>query len=308
MACAEVPSVTSSESLYPLLALKEAIKCSETSSKKTDSPNREYFEKLLSKGMDAKIEEFLKLWEPGKKEYQDDPYIFECEKTSMGTLSLSSTNELLEEKCSPDVLYSWGPVVKLKNMMKNMPDDKTWSGAPNSFILNQSNSSENGKLQGTLFMALTPAASYAYGPVLMRIKLKKKTPFKVMAYDSMVEVGVGSGNVREFVLNNSSLIESWSFGTEEIYDELVRDLMRINQNKRADLLFTDEKSDLKGIGQLFTGAVDGVKFDEETLKSNLLELINVILNNKGQVIYQKGECHNPDVHYSTEKPTWFNPE
>jgi hypothetical protein len=37
----------------------------------------------------------------------------------------------------------------------------------------------------------------------------------------------------DFAFSDSSIVESWSYGTEEIYDEIIRNLIPLKSDKRA---------------------------------------------------------------------------
>lgn len=312
--CGETP-LTSLSNLEDLLSRVDK-ECPETELKRDPSVNKTYFEELLKLGMNAPIEKFFKLWNPDAKEFESDPYFFKCQKTPWGFINKTKfigKSEMMIDECKPDVLYTWGSETKLDNILKALPDGKNWSGPANPHKQMKEYASKNGV--PILYMALTPASTYAYGPTLIRIKIKKGTPFRAQNYSAeKKEIGFWKDQLaQDFTLSDSSVIESISTGTEEIYDEMVRDLLRIQSNKRAQLYFYDPKDKddsqrssldkLTGIGQL-----DDTYFSEDKLKENLLHLIKTILEEKGKVHYQKDSCRSYDLHYKTEKPTYFNPE
>lgn len=311
--CEEIP-LNSLPGIEELVS-KTGEKCLPQSSKKLSSINKSYFEELLKLGTTAPIEKFLKLWNPDEKEFEDDPYFFKCQKNPWGFIDKTKFRgkaELMVDECKPDVLYSWGSEAKLENILKALPDGKVWNGPANPHTQMKDYASKNGV--PVLYMALTPASTFGYGSTLIRIKIKKGTPFRVREDGAKnKEVGFLKHQLaQDFKITDSSVIESMSTGTEEIYDEIVRDLLRIKSNKRAQLYFYDpnEKHDTKrtgldrltGIGQL-----DDTYFSEVKLKENLLHLIETILNQKGKVHFQKGVCPNYNNHYRTEKRTYFNP-
>ena len=78
-------------------------------------------------------------------------------------------------------------------------------------------------------MALTPAQTFAYGSTLLRFKIKSNVPFKRSRDEAKgYEVNVfPMDEMPDFTFKDSSVVESWSYGTHEIYDEVVRDLVRI---------------------------------------------------------------------------------
>lgn len=297
----------------------QKLNCEETDVVEAkDSPSKEYFEALLKKGMDAPLSEFLKLWYPDReKEFEKDPYLFNCQKTPWGNLDKFVMKEnlaVLPEECSPDVLYSWGPQIKLDTMKKLMIDKETWSGSPNAYY----------GQPAILFMSISPISTYGYGEISIRVKLRKSTSFELPSYAASSQNAVyvrTDDDFHDFTTNESNNFESWSYGTPEQYDEMVRDIQRLESNKHAVLYAPlydgweggtlpkkkfEEKSGVEksfyGLGQL-----DGHEFTEKTLKQRLLKHIEMILNGEGRIHYQKGSCRNRDQHFRTKKRTYFNP-
>jgi hypothetical protein len=140
--------------------------------------------------------------------------------------------------------------------------------------------------------------TFGYGKTLMRFKIKMGTPF---VDHPKKELGKGEAGftpmdeMPDFAFSDSSIVESWSYGTEEIYDEIVRDLIRLKSDKRAQTYGGDHTK--SGLAKIYIGSIDNKKFDEATLKRNLLNLISMILKNEGKVFYQKGSCRSSAEHY-----------
>lgn len=276
--------------------------------KKNSSPNLEYFKQLHAKGMAASIDEFLKFWDESEKEFDQDPAFFRCQEKAFGTMKKNLVKvkgrKHLPKDCRPDVLYSWAEVVKLQNISKHLPDGQKWQGSANPF----KNPEYGDKyFETALYLAQTPAMTFGYGTVLMRFKIKKEVPFIAdidrpktgeVDYTTMDEMP-------DFTFTDSSVVESWSYGTTEIYDEIVRDLIRLKSNKRAQTYGGMLEKD--GLEKMYIGSIDQKEFDEKTLKRNLLNLIDMILKDQGKVIYQKGSCRSRSEHYRTNQKTWFNP-
>lgn len=282
--------------------------CAETASSVTadDSPSKAYFETILKRGMDTPIQDFLKLWYPRRasaKIEEKDPYFFSCEKSPWASLNWAADDSLAPD-CRPDVLYSWGPPVKIKNMLVAMPDGKSWQGSPNPGY--------------SMATAISPASSFSYGLDQIRIKLKKTAEFNrnpVLKNKAVIFSSV----VNEFDIADSNMIESWSYGTPEQYDEIVRDILRVTSGKRAILLNSQAPPDLKasdphsGLHRLFRGngteteGWDGHPGTELELKVALLNHIKMILNGEGRIIYSKEACRNRRFYFQTDKPSYFNP-
>lgn len=307
-------STSSIDALLPLIEATPKFNCNEPT-KPLNSPNKEYFEKLLAKGTSAPLEEFLRLWDPEGPEFEEDPYFFRCQKKPYTPMTKLDKTKHLAEECKPDTLYTWGPTKKLDTMLRTMPDAKKWGALPNPFVIVKDESDyEKDGVEGALFLSLSPAVSFGYGDTLVRIKVKRGIKFAPMNYDSKTKIGFSTGNVHEFVINRTSMIESWSYGTPEIYDELVRDIKRHLTNKRTETLTSQESGDrpyTQADGYLHAlyenDGMDGTNFNEKALKNNLLKLIAMILKGEGKVLHPKGVCRNYDEHYSTNKPIWFNP-
>jgi hypothetical protein len=113
------------------------IECADDIRPETKQASREYFSKLLDKGMSAPIEDFLKLWNTHETEYESDPYFFESETRPWGALNkfvkIKGTKYLIDN-CRPDVLYSWAEDVKIANVSKHLKDGEKWQGSANPFL------------------------------------------------------------------------------------------------------------------------------------------------------------------------------
>jgi hypothetical protein len=271
-----------------------------------DSPNSQYFKELLKKGVEAPLDDFLKFWYPNEEVLKEDPQSVKCRRLESDYVY--GNLDYLTEECKPEALYSWGPSIKLENMKKVLSDNKLWKGSPNPI---------KGK-PTTLFMARTPVSSFGYGDIAVRIKLKKGTPFPfehhtfynsgTSDYSNVDGVMMNRAWYKDYMLKNSTFIESWSFGTPQLYDEMVRDILRLKTKKSAEVYASNGKNDPKqGLKNLFDQKVDRKDFSEKELKRKLLKHISMVLSGEGRVHFQKGSCRNIQRHYKTDKPTYFNP-
>ncbi len=264
-----------------------------------DSPNKDYFKKLLAKGLGAPLDEFLKLWYPSKGDGSDkDAFFFPCEPVPWKEIQGGSDGNI-PENCAPDVLYSWGPRAKLELMEQTAPDGKVWKKSlnptPSAF--------RGGGKKAILYATISAVATYQYGEIPVRIKLKSGTPIKVLN-----EVKSESGEVvynywggHDFYISDGSVVDSWSFGTPQQYDEIVRDIIRLQSGKRG-ISYTSQGGP---VGSL--PAWDGHVTNEYVIKQNLLEMIREILNGEGRIFYAKGSCRNLKRHFSTDKHSYMNP-
>jgi hypothetical protein len=309
-----------------LILQTQNLNCKEDSvANANDSKNLEYFKQLLKKGESAPLEDFLTLWYPDREaEFEEDPYFFDCQKQPWMPLTKMDKKKFLVDECKPDVLYSWGPEIKLDNMKERMPDNKTWSGSPN---YRQDNSSP-------LFMSMSPVSTFGYGDVSVRIKVKKTVPFKsgdISSSHAPNTIKVRNEELfNDFTTKDSNVIESWSYGTPEHYDEIVRDIKRFKSQKRAQSYFspagkensaadTKEKverySKTSGDEKLYYDLpqygtysnLDGYDFDETILKQRLLRHIEMVVNGEGRIHYGSEACRNRVQHFRTKRRTYFNP-
>ena len=157
-----------------------------------------------------------------------------------------------------------------------------WSGKPNPIVP-----------KGALYTSMSPVATYMYGEVPIRIKIRPKTSFVVDVFcDEETPHKPCYRNLiyQDFTIYDANVIESWSFGTAEHYDEIVRDILRISSGKRG-IGYTQKAPYGSGLNRLFSfGGFDGHRSDEESLKKVLLEMIRMILNNEGRIYYSDGAC------------------
>lgn len=259
-----------------------------------DSPNLAQFETLLARGMEAPLEDFLTLWYPERGEKNLDSPLFACEKYESGPLVPGVKD------CAPESLYSWGPPMKTTALKQNMTDGEEWSSYVNS-----------GVGGGRIFATISPASTFGYGSTLVRLKPKSDDVFS-KHYDHQ-KISVRQDIFHDLVVAHQSSIESWSYGTPEIYDELVRDILRYQSGKRVSTYSELDRENTSvsmkyfGIDRLFAQNPDVHRHDETQLKMNLLELIRQILMEEGRIHYAKGTCRNRALHYSAKRPSYFNP-
>jgi hypothetical protein len=290
---------------YPELFSKTGsghVDCNEVpgSPRADDSPNHDYFANLLKRGMNAPIEDFLKTWYPNRPvigKGDGDDYIIRCqEKPWMG---LRTKNDSIPEECAPDVLYSWGSKAKVDTIEKTLVDSRKWIGAVNP----------NGEIgKGTVYATPSAVSTFMYGQIPVRIKLKPKTQFRIAGVaDIYGAVGYRNDTYQDFLISDASVIESWSYGTPEHYDEIIRDIQRFSSGMPGIRYVRGEPSG-KGIDRIFSsGNIDGKINNEQVLKGALLEMIRTILAGEGRIFYSKNTCRNRTEHFLSDKPTYMNP-
>jgi len=133
-----------------------------------------------------------------------------------------------DPSCSIDTIYSWQNLKFIKSLAKK--------STPKN-ILPFGRSPRGWKV---LYFWRTPAAIHAYNNYFMRIKLKPKTKFVLIGdihypcelpkfknkHQNTLFVrfyrNLKGQEISEFMLCDSSPVESWSYGTRESYNELNR--------------------------------------------------------------------------------------
>lgn len=103
-----------------------------------------------------------------------------------------------------------------------------------------------------------------------------------------------------------SPVSTYSYGTPQHYDEIVRDIIQISSGQRALGNKAGEPSG-QGLSRLYNDGLSEVNQQDETeLKKVLLEMIKMILNKEGRIFYAKGSCRNKNSHFDTQRPTYFD--
>ena len=263
-------------------------------------PQKKYFENLLAKGSNAPLDDFLKFWLPQDGKPIDSTY-FNCEKSENGPFKVPVDGKF-PEGCRPDVLYSWGPQKKMEAITGKLKTGAKWEGTPNPFT--------GGLAHGAVFTTISPVSTFGYGSNLIRFKIKPGAAYNGRGYggeDGEVSIRSSTYNYyNDFVLKDASLIESYSYGTPEIYDELVREIRRYRADKRVSV-YQVLDAQPSGIERLWAQAADGNEHDEAGLKENLLEVIRQILSGEGRIVFNEGACENRSRHYSTAHPNFIVP-
>jgi hypothetical protein len=231
-----------------------------------------------------------------------------CEDPGRGDhLVATDKNGQIPAACVPDTFYSWGGAEKLDWFRTHLGDRKAW-------IKN---------LPRPLFTTQSPVATFAYGPIALRIKIKPgtKTRFLDEDYageycDSLNEtekqntlvlrfiVTARSGTALDYIFCSTGPIESWSYGTRAHYDEVVNELswIKTHDAKDYELYFK-----MAGEDSLFDTGLDGKDFSEEVLTSNLQQFYSFAASNRGRIYYNTGVPKEEAGHFKTAHPSYFNP-
>jgi hypothetical protein len=255
-----------------------------------DSPNRAYFQDLLARGTSAPLQDFLRLWYPGRPGSVDtESAAAACRAEESATVTVMSNGAngwtgmtsaipVEERKCFYDTIYSWGSKAKLTTLQGTLADNEMWKGPPNPGRM----------LDG----AVSAVGSHGYGDVPVRLKLRPGV------FPPPTEYTIQTGNE----------VESWSFGAPEHYDEIVRDVLRFQSKKPwVGYWVTGSIDGTKEDKIFFSTNLDGHDFTEENLKKSLLEMISMVLKGEGRIYYAPGICRNRKLEFETRFPNYMDP-
>lgn len=324
-----------------------------------NSPHYSSFKKLYEvgkkKGPQAvELEEYVKLlWFPQSFEWDyqfldlsrqeciekvnasqntpDNTFFFSCQNHSFGPLIKGTvakgSEQYLSPACSADTLYSWGSQERTRSTLMRLGQHilaNSW----------EKKACDTDDPEVPLYMALTPAITHGYGIELIRYKIRPQTPFitgagqvqrKGYSRESLHRQGIRYRTdwFGDFTIYNAGHIESYSFGTPELYDEIIRDIRRIESCGRAQIYkhlgvdksaFHKKEVGLEHLWIPYDEVEYNTDFSQDALKVRLHHLIGQILKNEGRVITQRRFINGRNQaqlyfdHYQTQRPTYFNPQ
>lgn len=257
-----------------------------------DSSEIAYFQRISELGDRASLQDYLHLWYPHRKSFSGEPYFLKCQASAWGVIT---SENIVKSECQPDTFYSYGPAEKVETLQRNMRDGEDWDGKmPNE--------------PRDLFSTLSPASTFYYGPIPVRLKVKVGTRFEVIRYGG----AVGSVTYRnsdlyqDFTFRDAAVIDSWSFGTPEHYDEIVRDILKLTSGERAIRYISNSPFSI-GISRMFENATNSyVSPTENGLRSNLVRMVKMILSKSGRIYYNRGSCRNRALHFQSKKPSYIH--
>ncbi|MBG08225.1 MAG: hypothetical protein CME68_05665 [Halobacteriovoraceae bacterium] len=192
-------------------------------------------------------------------------------------------------ECALDTLYTWQGQWTIDFLNKNMRPDKVFPIPSNK------------RKETIMFFWRSPIPTFGYGDYNLRIKLKSDVKFlfvggkrnpclklKERKKTVFVRVSQGLSELSEYILCNSSSVDSWSYGTKEHYIEALADLnWMVHKNKSEWEPYQRTSSWIKealrgnsGFVRLNNNIVDTVSIFNETKtdsslakKAGLLDLL-----------------------------------
>ncbi len=124
--------------------------------------------------------------------------------------------------------------------------------------------------------------------------------------------GVHDGGL-EYVICSMNVIESWSYGTRDFYDEFVRDTRRFVEGwdlPGAPSYIRRRESDGKTRPILFGIVTDHRPFTQRHLIQALKLQLDLAATGRGQVFLNPHGGNSKELrrrHFKTATPSWFNP-
>ncbi|MDD4004423.1 MAG: hypothetical protein PHW69_04375 [Elusimicrobiaceae bacterium] len=252
----------------------------------------------------------------------------QCVSSATHNLPLGDSVELkaLDPDCQPDTLYTWGPELKLNSFMSCASNPgEACSLAERAKVTKQLWEEAFGR---AIFTTINPLATFGYGDIMFRIKLKAGTKFAFFDnpgrndpknYSNYCNLLSASqlkdtvlvrywhyGNIfsgMDYILCGTGPIHSWSVGTRRGYDELDRSIRWNRANKRwIPFVVTG-----KGTPRLYIPLDGYLSFNPGHLSNNMKKMRRMIEKREGAIFYAPGVEHNAEEHFRTNMPGYWNP-
>lgn len=239
--------------------------------------------------------DLLKLWFPWQK---DSSVGFEW-RNCIDDLDGGHPILALETNsaCRGDTFYSWGSLSKIESLKSVM-----------------SNTSWQKKMQ-PLYLARTPIGSFGYGLYAVRVKVRADVQWKRIDY-GVIPCSTGDidktiffrtkpvyeSSLFDIIVCSPQVIESWSYGTKEHYDEIVKDVeWTINMKRSEDIteMYINDPKFLNAQG------IDGMDFRIEGLNPRLRAHLKISLENTGEV-FAHPLLKRKHEHFQTNYSIYFN--
>jgi hypothetical protein len=219
-------------------------------------------------------------------------------------------NGLIPE-CQPDTLYSWGFRGKLQEFKSLMTANRRWDQA----------------FSQMLFAHINPIATFAYGDVALRMKLKPGTKFLYYGADQLqfnqycsqlLNADTISNTVIvrawshqgvtgvDYILCSTEPVESWSYDTKKHYDEIVASQLWNNNVSTTQGWVPYAKAGYSA--EYFDCGLDNEDWSQAHLLKNLSVMQSKAEEGQGQILFAEGVPHSPSRHFSTNRPIYWNSE
>lgn len=239
--------------------------------------------------------DLLKLWFPWQK---DSTVGFEwrnCIDDLEGGHPIRGLE--MSSACRGDTFYSWGSLQKIESL-KSVMGNKSWQN----------------KMQA-LYLARTPIGSFGYGLYAVRVKVRADVQWKKIDYGvtpcSTAENDrtiffrtkpIYESALFDIIICSPQVIESWSYGTREHYDEIVKDVEWTINKKRSEEITEMYINDPRFLN---AQGIDGMDFRVEGITPRLKAHLKISQENTGEV-FGHPILKRMNHHFQTNYPIYFN--
>ena len=231
-----------------------------------------------------------------------------CQRPPAGLyLRLGADGKILA-RCLPNTVYSWGPFAKIE-LLQKLIGEASWDERPFAESTN--------KIVG-IYTVADPIGSFAYGDYSIRIKLKPDVQFvyqqglwscdQLSAEQKKNSVLIKIWNetewttAAEYIICSPHVIESWSYGTTEHYEEILRDAEYVKSHPGGEYL-----SYLREQGKpiIFGANADSMPFTEEHFKK-VVELHKGLSGKNGKVYARPDSEELLESHFKNKWDVYFS--
>lgn len=223
-------------------------------------------------------------------------------------------NGFIVPECTPEILYSWGGFDKLNWFVSNMGNGKKWPSP----------------MPRGLFTTASAAGTFGYGPVAIRIKVRPTVRFKLVvspgtstcagyfangtiSHDSAKNTIVSRLDLRadglsflEYTICSPEVIDSWSYGKSEHFDEILRDH---NWMLTKNYYYWDAYSKYNGVDVYLNNTLDQAAasyktiYTVESIQKRMGLLRALIQGGFGQIMAQSPEARAR--HFKVTRPNYY---
>lgn len=232
-----------------------------------------------------------------------------CENQQLGNVtSPFDANGKFVPYCAPDTLYTWQ---SSRSVQAHYLSGPAQNGAYISDI--------------AVFTARTPLSSHGYGEESIRIKLIPDAVFidthsisspdrraqsdcdfykkkYASVYKKMVLFSRTSLGYSEYILCSDGPIQSFSWGTKEHLQEMLREMSWYKHHPRPQ----DHDALERRLGLFNDQKLDSKDFSVAGAENRVARMEKIAANNLGKVILLKKDA-SYGAHFSTNLPGYYNP-
>ncbi len=223
-------------------------------------------------------------------------------------------------ECTPDTLYSWGNWSKTAWFFNNLPANAEWKTFPRS-----------------LFTTPSAAATFGYGPIPLRFKVKPNVKFRLIVnnttagncndyvktglvkkseFDNTVFVRLELRNdgvsFADYIICSGAVLESWSFLRPEHYDEISLDYQVMTGQH---FYKWEGYSKQQGHDDFLNNTLDvqmGTDFTLQTYSDRVHFIRTAAALGLGKIFFQGQASENKPRkdadHFKTNHGNYFNPK